>query len=327
MNSLILYPINIETSPNFVLRKAFSSRFSFFEEYDWVNISKNIGLLQTQRNFINLLAAKKPDYCFMQLQNEANMPVEMIREMAKHTKIINWSGDIRQTKAWYDWFIAIGKEIYLTLFSNETDPQILHDAGVNADYLQVGFDNVWYNKAVPVSGWPDIIYCANDYGKFQLSKYRADVVLALKESFGNRFGIYGAGWEKHGIKTEPINNILEAQAYNSCKIGISVSNFSFERYYSDRLLRIMGCGCFPLSHEFSGLEKDFTEGKDIVTFKDISNLIAKCNYYLDPSNQSERLAIAQGAYETAHNECTWDKRVEHLIELLENYKQYYAAQS
>lgn len=319
MNSLILYPINIETSPNFVMRKAFAKHFQPFEEFDWYNLSKNGGLLNTQRSFLELLRAKKPDYCFMQLQNEANMGVDMIREMAKHTKIINWSGDVRQTKPWYDWFIAIGREIHLSLFSNETDPQILRDAGCRADYLQVGFDSVWYDRRDPSPGWPEIVYCANDYGNFQLSRYRADVALALTSAFGSRFRVFGAGWEKHGIKTQSINNIEEAQAYNSCKIAISVSNFSFERYYSDRLLRIMGCGAFALSHEFSGLEKDFIRGQNIVTFSNINHLLGVCNYYLDPANEESRKSIALGAYKTAHAHCTWDARMLELIELLKRH--------
>lgn len=320
MKSLILYPINVESAPHFVMRKAFAARFSPFEEYDWVNIARKTDLESTQRNFLSLLQAKRPDYCFMQLQNEINMSVPMIREMAKYTKIINWCGDIRQHKEWYDWFIDIGREIHLTLFTNETDVEIVRKAGVRADYLQVGFDSGWYNRnKKPVKGWPEIIYCANDYGKFQLSKYRGDVIVALKNTFGSRFAVYGDGWKKYNITTPRIDNELEAQAYNSCKIAISVSNFSFERYYSDRLLRIMACGAFPLSHDFSGLEKDFTRGHDIVTFSNINDLIDKCNYYLQ--HEAERKAIADNAFTTAHTKCTWDVRMTELISLLEKYSE------
>lgn len=317
---MILYPINIESAPNWVIRKAFQKHFEPFEEYDWVNISYGIGLKQTQENFLEILKQKKPDYCFMQLQNPINMSVEMVREMARYTKIINWSGDIRQSKEWYDWFIAIGREIFLTLFSNETDVDILRVAGVRADYLQVGFDNVWYDKrpAVPYSS-PEIVFCANDYGNFQLSKYRTDVALTLKKEFGSRFGMYGKGWEKHGIDATPVDNVQEANLYNNCKIAISVSNFQFRRYHSDRLLRIMGCGAFPLSHYYEKIEWDFKPGYNIGVFNNLEHLILQCHFYLGAN--TIRNQIADNAYTKAHTECTWDVRCVELIELLEKHDQ------
>lgn len=318
MSSLILYPINIESAPNWVIRNSFARHFHPFQEYDWVNIAKQKTLPKTQEEFLKILKDKKPDYCFMQLQNPVNMTVPMIREMSKHTKIINWSGDVRTSKDWYDWFIAIGKEIHLTLFSNETDPEILANAGCRADYLQVGYDNIWYTPKLLIDNYPEIVYCANDYGSFQLSKYRAEVALRLKKEFGDRFKLFGNGWDKWGIKASSVQNVMESNLYNGCKIAISVSNFSYKRYYSDRLLRIMGCGAFALSHVFEGMKKDFTPGYDLESFKDLNELVEKCRYYL--SHDAERNSIAGNAYHTAITKCTWDVRCKELICLLEKYK-------
>ncbi len=318
MNSLILYPINYETAPYFVLRNAFASHFSPFEEFDWFNLSRTIGLYDTKKRFLELLKRKRPDYCFMQIQSVVNMDVETIREMAKYTKIINWTGDVRQTPQWYQWFIDIGREIHLTLFTNETDVKIMRAAGVQADYLQVGFDSGWYNKKKHIVGWPDIVFCANHYGDYQLCHYRADAVLALRKLFPGQFDIYGGGWQKMGIETKPIINQLESEAYNSSKIALSISNFNSERYHSDRLLRIMACGgAMPLSHHYDGLEKDYTPGHDIATFYNLQDLIEKCKYYL--MHEEERQQIARNAYETAHTKCTWDIRCRELVELLTKY--------
>jgi len=316
LKTMALYPIYMQdVPPHYTLQKAFEKNFNCFT-FDWVNISRKQGLEKTQMEFLELLKVKKPEYCFMQLQNPINMSVEVVREMAKHTKIINWSGDIRQTKEWYDWFEAIGKEIYLTLFSNNTDVDILRERGVKADYLQVGFDAGWYDRVghiAPIG--PEIVFCCNDYGSFQLSQYRVDVVKALIAEFGDRFKIFGNGWEKHGIKTRSVVNAEEASLYNNCKIAISVSNFRFKRYYSDRLLRIMACGAFPLSHDFEQMELDFTEGHDIVSFNSIDDLLKKCHYYLQ--HDEERQAIADNAYDTAYQKCTWDIRCQELNLLLQ----------
>jgi len=316
--TMALYPIYMQdVSPHYTLQKAFEKHFDCFT-YDWVNIARTKGSLEnTQMEFLKILEEKKPEYCFMQLQNPVNMTVEMVREMAKHTKIINWSGDIRQTKEWYDWFAAIGKEIHLTLFSNNTDVDILRERGVKADYLQVGFDAGWYDKQPKKDGFPEIVFCCNDYGNFELSKYRVDVVKALTAEFGDKFKIFGSGWERHGIATKRVGNQEEADLYNNCKIAISVSNFRFKRYYSDRLLRIMACGAFPLSHHFEQMEEDFTEGHDIVIFNNIDELIAKCHYYLE--HEEERQVIANNAHITAYQNATWGNRCEELIQLLKKY--------
>ena len=317
MNSLILYPINIESEPNWVIRKSFAKHFHPFSEYDWVNIAAKQGLPKTQSDFIEILKREKPDYCFMQLQNPINMDVPTIREMAKYTKIINWCGDVRQHVEWYDWFKAIGKEIHITLFSNQTDVKIMEGAGVNADYLQVGFDNIWYRKDIPSMNkflYPEIVYCANNYGKFQLSKYREDVAVTLRDTYGPRFKLYGSGWEHIGF-SGTVNNTEETILYNNCKIAISVSNFQFDRYHSDRLLRIMGCGALPLSHRYENFELDFTPGHDIVVFEDLKDLVEKCNYYL--GHENERKIIAGNAHYTAHTKHTWDVRCKQLIEILQ----------
>jgi len=144
--SLFLYPIFVgDVAPHYTIQKAFEKYFDC-TTYDWVNIAKKKGLHQTQMEFLEWLKQHKPEYCFMQLQNPVNMSVPVVREMAKHTRIINWSGDIRQSKNWYDWFTDIGREIHLTLFSNNTDVDILRERGVRADYLQVGFDSGWYDR-------------------------------------------------------------------------------------------------------------------------------------------------------------------------------------
>lgn len=315
---MILYPIYMaDVPPHYTLQKAFERYFDCFT-YDWVNISQKKGLPETQKDFLELLKQRRPDYCFMQLQNPINMSPSVIREMAKYTKICNWCGDIRQSKEWYEWFEVIGKEIFLTLFSNNTDVDIMRERGVRADYLQVGFDEGWYHRKEKKQGYPEIVACINDYGHFQLSAYRVEVVKALQKEFGERFKIFGSGWEKHGIKTHRIANAEESDVYNNCKIAISVSNFRFKRYYSDRLLRIMGCGAFPLSHDFEEMEKDFTEGMDIVTFSNIDELIQICHYYLE--HNDERNAIADNSYHTAHTKCTWDVRCQELIQILDKYE-------
>jgi len=316
--SIILYIISGETAPNFVIRNAFENNFYPCYEFDWVGVSSRIGQAAMHREFIDTLKKYRPDYCFMQLQNPATMDTLTIREMAKYTRIVQWSGDVRNSTDWYEWVAAIGKEIHLTLFSNETDVEKMREMGVKADYLQVGFDHIYYQRRKKINGWPDIVFVANDYSAFDLSDYRAEIVTDMYKLFPGQFRVFGRGWQRFGIHTEPISNGLEAECYNSCKIALSISSFAYKRYYSDRLLRIMGSGCCAISHCFPDLEKDFTPGYDIVTFTNKQDLLAKCQYYL--FSDDERSKIADQALNTAHSKCTWDTRCQELLELLDRYE-------
>lgn len=320
--SLCLYPINVESAPNWVMRKAFERYFTPCYHYDWFNLAKTQGLKKTHEDFIKFLWSTRPDYTFMQIQSPDAMDVETIKRMAKFTKIINWTGDVKNDAGWYKWLVEIGKHIHLSLFTNQTDVEILREHGCRADYLQVGFDNVWYNKRQPNRTGPEIVFCANEYGNFPLSNFRVNAVLALKKEFGERFAVYGNGWDKYGIRTRAVRNTEESQLYNNAKIALSISNLNLERYHSDRLLRIMACGCMPISHNYKGWDKDFTAPNlfttgNIVVFNQVSDLIIKCVEYLN--SDETRQTIADNAYINAHSNHTWEVRCKQLIQLLKKY--------
>lgn len=318
MISLALYPIYIPevVAPGYTLQKAFEDHFDCIT-YDWLKRSQVLKSKENaQLEFLEILKEKRPEYTFVQLQNPDNMSVEMIREFSKYTKVINWSGDIRTTKPWYDWFEAIGKEIYLSTFSNMTDVELMTARGVRSDYLQVGYDTHWYypddrEKTI------DIVFSAHNYGDFPMSKYRQKVAVALRDEFKDKFKLFGGNWERFGFKSKISDNYTEAEAYRSAKIGISVSNFRFKRYHSDRLLRIMGCGCLPMSHDYEGLDLDYQDRENIAVFQDLPDLIEQCHKYLD--NDMFRRRVAQNAYNKAINDCTWDSRCKELIQLIEKY--------
>lgn len=319
MISIALYPIveHETVHPHYTVKKAFERHFFPCYTYDWVSRWKKLGSKQNaQKEFLQVLTDKKPDYAFLQLQNPDHMSIEMVREYSKHTKVINWCGDVRDYPQWHKWFEEIGKEIYLTLFSNMTDVEIMRDRGIRCDYLQIGYDQHWYYPGIEKSG-PEIVFCANHYPQFPLAKYRAEVVKALSKEFGDNFKLHGSGWEKEGIRSRYINCETEGQVYRNAKIAISVSNFNYVRYHSDRLLRIMGSECLPISHEYFGLTDDYGPGENIVTFSDIPELIERCHYYL--KHEDVRKIIARNAHMKAINDCTWDNRCKELIQLIERY--------
>ena len=57
----------------------------------------------------------------------------------------------------------------------------------------------------------------------------------------------------------------------------------------------MSCQGFVLTNYQEDLENEFQEGKEIVMYRSLEDLIEKTRYYLE--HEDERLAIAKAGYE------------------------------
>jgi spore maturation protein CgeB len=76
------------------------------------------------------------------------------------------------------------------------------------------------------------------------------------------------------------------------------------------MLRIMGCSALCLAKWYPGIEKDFTDGANIVVWKDIPELITKIRYYLD--HPDEAFTIGRAASTLVHVHHTWATRLQEL---------------
>lgn len=262
---------------------------------------------------INTCCDFKPDLVFMQIQGGdviKESTVEKIRNVCDAI-LINWTGDVREDISWYKQY---AKHFHYTLFTSETDAVALNSAGLSSGYLQVGFQDNIYNKEVsPITG-SSTVFCANNYpDRFPLSKLRSDIVEFLQSEYNSDFGLYGFGW---GSGIENLNSLpqKEAAIYRGAKIGISVSHFNYERYHSDRQLRIIACGCFCLSYHYDGIEKDFIIGQHLDTFKTNDELKQKIDYYL--SNKEKREEIANNGQDFVWNNCRWVNRINELKKII-----------
>jgi spore maturation protein CgeB len=139
------------------------------------------------------------------------------------------------------------------------------------------------------------------------------MVNSLKREFGDRFRAWGAGW---GEDTTSCGPEEESNIYRGCKIAISLSHYDIERYFSDRMLRIMGCSTFCLAKWYPNIEDDFVDKKHLVVWKDIDDLIVKIRYYLE--NPFERFKIARCGFVHVYSNHTWDVRLRQLQHIIDN---------
>jgi hypothetical protein len=288
-----------------------------YQEIDWMAIRDRHGIPFLRNHILNIKEQFNPDLIFMQMQT-ANIIDAVVADQLREDGciVVNWTGDVRQPIP--KWYYDLGNHVTITCFSNEADVNEFKKAGLPAEFLNIGFDETVYCPDGPIQAAPSIVFLGSHYGMdaFPLSRMRHEMVHKLREKYGSEFGCFGNGWE---FPSKMLNQQEEAELYRSCKIAINVSHFELERYYSDRIFRIMGSGAFCLSHRCLGIEKDFLIGSELDTFNNYFELFYKIDQYL-MHNSERRTAIAASGCELVHRAHTWKKRIDQLLTIIHEHR-------
>lgn len=223
------------------------------------------------------------------------------------TKIINWTGDVRDNVPIWMKDIA---PYCTTLFTNMEDINEMKEEGYDANFLQIGLDETYFNDTVKPEDGGEIVFQGSNYEGFELSKERIKLMKAIKEKYADRFQIYGHGWKELSVKFTNGNPDKECAIYRGSKIGINFSNFKRTRYSSDRIFRIMGSGCFCISQWYPEVEKDFP---NLITFKTVKECIRLIDFYLE--RDSDRKENAKLHYDLVHSRDIWRHRIKELLTL------------
>lgn len=199
----------------------------------------------------------KPDVVFMQIQAPNIILSNVIRRLKDMgCFIINWTGDKRNEVP--QWMIDIAPYVDCTSFSNMDDVNTMRSLGFNSEYLEIGYDPTIYTPDGEALEMPEIVFMGNNYGHgyFPMSAFRIEMVEFLQKEYGNRFGVYGSGWQ-NGNGNFNHSQIEEAKAYRGAKIAINCSHFDSLNYNSDRLLRILGSGIPCASYNHLGMKETY----------------------------------------------------------------------
>ena len=290
--------------------KAFDKQCEYSELYLDSNLKVNL------QNLTEI-----PDIIFLQIQSDTidgkntcqfiGEEIKALKE--KGVKIINWTGDKRNGVP--RWMIDFASNVNITGFSNEDDVNECIRLGINSVFLQQGVDLDIFNPTGETTEAPEVVFLANNYGnQFPLSRYRREASTLLHHKFGNRFKVYGNGWNNN-FNSGNLNHSQyeESKLYRSVKIAISISHFDSDRYFSDRLSRALCSGVFVLSHSFNGMEKDFEVGEHLDSFSSLSDMINKCEKWLN--EDEERKVISNQGCELARKEFSYDNIVKQILEL------------
>ena len=100
-------------------------------------------------------------------------------------------------------------------------------------------------------------------------------------------------------------------AFHNAKINLNISLKVIQSGIPLRVFDVLGCGGFLITNYQHEIAECFENGRELVIYEDIPDLIVKVNYYL--THENERLRIAQNGYEKVKSEYTFEKRMKSIL--------------
>jgi spore maturation protein CgeB len=151
----------------------------------------------------------------------------------------------------------------------------------------------------------DVCFVGAHYG------IRAQMVRALDRA-GIRVQVFGSGWP-HGRL--PGNRMPELFARSKIVLGCGTIGYCTD-FFALKMRDFDGpmSGSLYLTHDNPDLQGLFENGREIVTFKDIPDMVTKVRYYL--GHAAEREAIAERGRARAVRDHTWTQRFRRMFDTL-----------
>lgn len=102
--------------------------------------------------------------------------------------------------------------------------------------------------------------------------------------------------------------------FQNSKINLNMTSRTIESGVPQRVFDILACGGFCLTNYQPEIAALFEDGKELVMYTDIDDMLMKADYYL--SHEKERMQIARAGYEKVRNGFSIKDRIVELIHLV-----------
>lgn len=150
----------------------------------------------------------------------------------------------------------------------------------------------------------DVCFVGGRYG------IREQIVDALRKA-GIRVSAFGSGWEGGRIDIDSVPKLF---AQSRIILGVGTIGHCPDFYaLKMRDFDAPMSGSFYLTHDNPDLALTYDVGREIMTYRDIPDCVAKALYYLD--HDRERELIAYKGWLRASTEHIWTKRFNTLLEI------------
>jgi len=142
------------------------------------------------------------------------------------------------------------------------------------------------------------------------------------------FKIWGSEWPQ----CKPFDRLVQDEArrvspeeylkiFNATEINLNLHSSTerdgvdpFGDFVNPRTFELAACGAFQLTDERSLLPEMFEPGKEIITFKNVTDLKEKIDYYL--AHPEERTAVAQRGRDRALRDHTYEIRIAEMLSVI-----------
>lgn len=286
----------------------FCNKILYFNRRDYY---LKYGKDKMNQMLLELIKKEQPDYVFTWLTwDEFYIDTLLkINEISPHTKTVVILGD--DTIQFYDfsrYYALLFNYVFTTLKSYQKK------------YKEDGIKNVFFTSLTDAVSFHPIEtekkYDVTFIGSQKLDKSgRYEYIKYLKDN-GINVRVFGFGWENFNDLKDIYGGALESgevlKVINQTKINLCFSKDNFGRpQMKAKIFETGACKAFTLCEYAPDYESYFTEGKDIIMFKNKEDLLKKVQYYL--KNTKEREKIASASFKKVTKEYSLNNEIKNFI--------------
>ena len=274
-----------------------------FVHYDFMERGLALGLDLMTQELYELAKKEKPTYLFAVLFDFHRDPRH---EVFKHisslgTITIHWFCDDHWRFEKYSSVVAPHFDFLCTTANSALpkyeklgmSPKVIKTQWACNHELYIPYD---IEKDV------DISFVGQPHGN------RVEVLSKLLKG-GLKLEVFGFGWENR--PRIPFHQMV--RLFSRSKINLNLSNSStlIGQQIKGRNFEIPGTRSFQLTSGAENLTEYYKDGKEIVIFRSVEELVEKAKYYL--KNEDERNTIAINGYKRTTEEHTWHHRYDKIF--------------
>lgn len=170
----------------------------------------------------------------------------------------------------------------------------------------------------------DVVMIANNYSSklplLSMPGVNDRKILAnkLHSKFGDKFGLFGSGWEGKAKNLGPIKFNDQVEIIRHSWLSIGYDHFpDYDLYFSNRLPIAMISGVLHVTKKKPGLENLFTDFKHCVFFDTVEEAIDLCATLIKLP-KTDLIKMGEFGSDLIRNKFTEDIRFEKMINKLEN---------
>lgn len=270
----------------------------------------------------------KPDLVMFQAHGAGNIMPETIRELRgefPQMYFVNFDGDMHNPLRKFHFDIA--KSVHLQLLiSSDLYQQYINHGAYNVSWWSTATEDAFISagnsRPVPAKmNGPDVVSLMNRTPPevFPNAHRRIESVVRLSKSKVG-FKLYGTGWTRDGLTMSGItynDDKASAELYRTARMALCISQSrDLYGYSSNRLFFAGAVGCTPLLDEFRGMQQmGFVDGKTVISFRTMDEMIRKAEYYASHPNECE--SIGKRCRELVLERHTYKPRIMALLAYLD----------